>query len=142
MTYEQTTSSSMTGGKYQQQQQSMRGKATQKMHEASDYVRDKASDVARQVQHGTEVAKDWMSQTMDDYPLAMGAGFMLLGLASGFALPTTKPERRYIGKTGRRFMHQAQEVGSQIIDRGEQVAERAIDSVRGSIKREPSSPSP
>ena len=141
MTYEHTTSSgSKTGQPYQAQ--SMREKATQGMSDARDYVREKASNVSRQVQHGAEVAKDWVSQTMDEYPLAMGAGFVLLGLASGFALPTSKPERRYIGKTGRRFMSQAQEVGSRIIDRGEEAAERAIDAVRGSIQREPSSPSP
>lgn len=135
MTYEHTTTGSMTGG------QTMRDKATQKMHEAREYVRDKAADVSRQVQHGAGVAKDWVSHTMDEYPLAMGAAFVLLGMAAGFSLPTSKPERQYIGQTGRRFMDQAQEVGSRIIDRGEQAAERAIDAVRGSIKREPSSPS-
>jgi hypothetical protein len=140
MTYEHTTTGSVTSGR--QQPHSMREKATRKIQDAGEYVKEKASDVSRQVQHGASAAKDWLSQTMDEYPLAMGAGFVLLGLASGFALPTTKPEKRYIGQTGRKFMHQAQEVGSRIIDRGEEAAERAIDAVRGSIKREPSSPSP
>ena len=76
-----------------------------------------------------------------DY-VATGSGrflwiaFVLLGLASGFALPATKPERRIMGKTGRRIMSQAQEVGSQLINRGEEAAERTVETVKGAMKRE------
>ena len=99
-------------------------------------IRHCSSQVSRQVQQGASRAKDWFSQTVDEYPLALGGAFVLLGLASGFALPATKPERRIMGKTGRRFMSQAQEVGSQLINGGEEAAERTVETVKGAMKRE------
>ena len=107
-----------------------------RVHQMREKVKEKTSQVSRQVQQGASRAKDWFSQTVDEYPLALGGAFVLLGLASGFALPATKPERRIMGKTGRRIMSQAQEVGSQVINRGEEAAERTVETVKGAMKRE------
>lgn len=114
--------------------QPLGNKAAETVRNARDYVRNRTSNISHQVQDTASKARDTFNDTMDDYPLAVGAGFMLLGLAVGLAVPTTQPERRYIGQAGRRIMDQAQQVGSQIIDKGEEIAERAVDKVRSTIK--------
>lgn len=114
----------------------IRDRASERMHRAGDYVRDKSKNMGRQVQHGMSQGKDWFANALDEYPLAMGASFMVLGMAAGFLIPTSKPERRMIGRAGKRVMSQAQEMGSRIIDKGEEAAERAVEAMKSSVKRE------
>jgi gas vesicle protein len=114
--------------------QNLRDKASERVRDVTGYVSEKTSKVSREVQHRASQAKDWFEQTVDEYPIAMGAAFVVLGVAAGLAIPTTAPERRVVGKAGRRLAEQAQEMGSQLIDKGEQLAESAVETVRSSIR--------
>jgi ElaB/YqjD/DUF883 family membrane-anchored ribosome-binding protein len=115
-------------------------RAGERLSDASHYVRDRTSDISRQVQNTTRQTKDWVTESFDEYPLAFGGACVILGMAAGFLIPTSRPERRIVGNAGRQLMEQAQAVGAQLIDRGEEVAERAVETVRGSIKGKTGSP--
>jgi ElaB/YqjD/DUF883 family membrane-anchored ribosome-binding protein len=114
--------------------QEFTGRAGERLSEAREYVRDRASNVSRQVQHTATRTKDWVSETFDEYPLAFGGACVLLGMAAGFLIPASQPERRLVGQTGNRIIRKAQAVGSQLIDRGEEIAEHAVETVKGSVR--------
>jgi len=113
--------------------QNIGSQAMTRVHDMTDYVKDKASNLGEQVQCSARQAKDWASQTMDEYPLAVGAAFFTLGLAGGLAIPATKPENRLLGPSRDRLFNQAQEVGSELIDKGQEVAERAVGAVKQAV---------
>ena len=77
-----------------------------------------------------QVAGDWFGQTLDEYPLAVGAAIFAIGLAGGLAVPSTRPERKFMGPTRDKLMNQAQEVGSQLIDKGQEAAQKAVGAVK------------
>jgi len=108
-----------------------------RLHDIGEYMKEKVStlggEASGQLQHGAGVARDWFEQTLDEYPLAMGAAFFTLGLASGFALPSTRPENRLLGSARDRVLDKAQDVSSELIDRGEQVAEEAVGYVKRAV---------
>lgn len=107
--------------------------AAQKIRDAGEYVKQRSSELGEQIQYGAGWTRDWFNDTLDDYPLAIGAAFFTLGLIGGLAVPSTKPENRLMGPTRDRLMNQAQTVGSQLLDKGEEIAERAVESVKGAV---------
>jgi hypothetical protein len=111
----------------------IRSQAMHRMQDMRGYVGEKASQVGHQLQYGSSRAKDWFEQTVDEYPLAVGAAFFTLGLIGGIMIPATRPENRYLGKTRDRLFNQAQEYGSELIDKGQQAAEHLVQSVRESV---------
>lgn len=127
--------------------QNIGSQAMSRVHDVTDYVKDKAADLkdkasnlGEQVQSSARQAKDWAGQTMDEYPLAVGAAFFTLGLAGGLAIPATKPENQILGPTRDRLFNQAQEVGSELIDKGQQAAKRAVGAVKEAVARGPNRP--
>jgi hypothetical protein len=106
-----------------------RGIGSQAMHR----MQDMRGYVGHQLQHSTSRAKDWFEQTIDEYPLAVGAAFFTMGLIAGFAIPATTPENRYLGKHRDRLFNQAQEFGSELIDKGQQAAEKVVQQVKESV---------
>jgi hypothetical protein len=107
-----------------------------KVHQMRDYMGHRASDIGHRVQSGAHQARDWFDQTVEEYPLAVGAAFFTLGLIGGFVIPATRPEHRYLGKYRDKLVNQAEEYGSDLIDKGQKVAERAVSSLQKSMSGE------
>lgn len=120
--------------------QNIGSQTMRKVHDVGGYVSEKASTIghqvqrgARQVQRGARQATDWMGQTIDEYPLAAGAAFFALGLTGGLAIPSTRSEDRLMGRARDRLVDQAQEIGSQIVEKGQDVAQRAVGAVKQAV---------
>jgi len=109
--------------------------AMERMHRMSHYMRHKTSGLGERVQHRAHSARQRFSQTTEEYPLVVGIAFFTLGLACGAAFPTTRSENRVLGRARDRLMHQAQDVGSHLIDRGQEAAERAVGAVKDVVAR-------
>jgi len=98
-----------------------------------EYVRDRTSALGHQLQQRARRTRDWYDDTFDDYPLAIGAAFFTLGLIGGLAMPPSRREHRLLGPTRDRLFDTAQAVGGQLLEKSEEVAERAVESVRSAI---------
>ena len=102
-------------------------------HRVSTYIKSQASGLSQQVQHRAERARDWYTQTLDESPLAMGAAFFTLGMIGGLVVPATRPEDRLLGPTRDRLVEGAQQMRSQLIERGQETAQRAVGAVKEAV---------
>jgi hypothetical protein len=91
--------------------------AAERIRHVGEYVKDRTSEIGQQIQHGAERTKDWFT----------------LGLIGGLVIPTTKHESRILGPSRDRLINQAHAVGSEILEKGEQAAERAVESVKSAV---------
>ena len=107
-----------------------------------EYMRDRTSDFGHQLRQSAQRTRDWYDDTFDEYPFAIGAAFFTLGLVGGLAMPSSRPEHRLLGPTRDRLIDRAQVVGGQLLERGEEVAERAVETVRSAISSSGESVSP
>ena len=114
----------------------IKSKGRQLRSQAMHRMQDMRGYVGEHLHQGTARAKDWFGQAIDEYPLAVGAAFFTLGLIGGFAIPASPPENRYLGKARDRLFNQAQEYGSELIDKGQKAAERVVQSVKESVGSE------
>ena len=94
---------------------------------AADSARQTATDVAgtaSQVpQRATEVADhatSEFSRIIEENPLAAGAIALAAGAAAGLVLPTTQPERRYLGEARDRVVERAEGAAHQALDKVEE----------------------
>ncbi|MCI0364049.1 MAG: hypothetical protein L0219_09230, partial [Phycisphaerales bacterium] len=76
---------------------------------------------------------DWFEQMIDEYPLAVGAAFFTMGVVGGLAIPATRSEDRLLGRARDRLMDQAHQIGSRIVDKGQDVAQRAVAAIKRAI---------
>jgi len=104
-------------------------------------VRDRASQVGDQVRDGAKHVRDgakqsaqWMDEMVHEYPMAAGAACFALGLASGFALPGTRKESELVGETRDRLMREARAKGVEMIHKGEELAEKAVQRVTAAVE--------
>ena len=98
-----------------------------------EYMRDRTSDLGHRLQRRAQLTRDWYDDTFEEYPFAIGAAFFTLGLIGGLAMPPSRPENRLLGPTRDRLLDKAHEVGGQLLEKSEEVAERAVESVRSAI---------
>jgi hypothetical protein len=103
------------------------------IHDVRTYAADKTRQVGSQVQHGAVRAKEWSEHTIEEYPLAAGATMFTLGLASGFALPASRREDQLMGEARDRLVQQAREQGSELLHKGQAVAEKAVESAKQAV---------
>ena len=98
-----------------------------------EYLRDRTSELGFQLQRRARRTRDWYDDTFEEYPFAIGAAFFTLGLIGGLAMPSSRPENRLLGPTRDRLLDKANQVGGQLLEKSEEVAERAVESVRSAI---------
>ena len=83
---------------------------------------DVAHQARQQGSHLAQSAQDRTSQAVEEYPLAVGAACLGLGLVVGLALPPSRQENRWFGETSDDFKNQAKETAQEAFRRGKDVA--------------------
>lgn len=63
-------------------------------------------------------------------PLGLAVGAAAVGFVSGLLLPSTRLEDEHLGEVGDRVRDTASEAGQQALERGKEVAESAVETVR------------
>lgn len=114
----------------------MRVRAKQRMHNVTTRARDTASNISHRVQQRAQRAGDWFSDMFEEYPIAVGAAFFALGLAGGLSIPSTRQENRMLGGMRDRLMKTAREKGSDYLERGKEVAGRAVEAASEAVHEE------
>ena len=92
--------------------------------------------ISRQSQNLSESVSELASQVSDkyqqvnqQYPLAIGAGCMALGMLAGLLIPRTRREDEWMGETSDGLMNDAWQAGEQLVERGQRVASETMDKV-------------
>ena len=125
----------------------MRARAAAKMHRA----RRRSSERAAQWrERAGEKGAEWKGQASDaysqgaekfketahDYPLAVGAGFLALGVLAGMLLPSTRKENELVGPARDRLVRRTREAADEAIYRGKHVAESVVEAARAEAQEQ------
>lgn len=112
-------------------------------HQAShvwDRTRDGGARMGREigerVKHGAVQTRDQFARAVDEYPLAVGAAFLGLGLLAGLVLPETRAEDEWLGEASDDLKQRAKETGQELLERGQQVAEATMAAATEEAERQ------
>jgi hypothetical protein len=83
-----------------------------------------AGSAADQARYGYRTSRHAVERGIEDYPLAVGAAAMAIGVLSGLLLPATRP-RTVDGPAGRRAEGDGEGAGQTVLETGKQVASAA-----------------
>lgn len=93
-------------------------------HDVSDRISHTAHDVSDRVARSTQQMGNQFNQLLRDQPLVVAAAGIALGALLGAALPSTRAEQRYMGKTS-----------ADIADKVKQQAREGMDAVRDTVTK-------
>lgn len=97
---------------------------THTAHDVSDRISHTAHDVSDRVARSTQQMGSQFNQLLRDQPLVVAAAGIALGALLGAALPSTRTEQRYMGKTS-----------ADIADKVKQQAREGMDAVRDTVTK-------
>lgn len=90
--------------------------------------------VGRSAQRGYTTSRTKFVEASDEYPIAMGVGFLAAGVLLGLALPHSRKEDQWIGRTADRTKQQAKQRAQDLIERGKHVASAATSAATQAAK--------
>lgn len=93
-------------------------------------AQNKAGQLKRKAKTQVRRARTGFWQTMEENPLLIGAATLALGVVAGLAIPSTDVEDEWMGETRDQLVDQAKELGHEALDKGKQVAETVVDTVK------------
>lgn len=96
-----------------------------RMQSLSGSSKRSAQRMARQVSQRYESGRDFVTEAMDQNPLAMGAAVLGLGLLVGSLLPSTHAEDQAMGETADELKQRGMAAGREALEKGKQAATAA-----------------
>lgn len=93
-------------------------------------AKDQAVELKRKAKTQVKRARTGFWQTMEENPLLVGAATLALGIVAGLATPSTDVEDEWLGEKRDQLLDQAKELGQEALDKGKQVAETVVDTVK------------
>lgn len=115
-------------------------KAAEYAHEAAHLAKRAGSRVSHGTRAGYAYSRERFEDAVDQYPLAVGAGFLALGLLLGLALPETRREDEWLGEASDEAKEKAKRAGKDVMARGEKVVGAAASAATEAVEREELTP--
>ena len=84
-----------------------------------------ASSTSHGMRHGYDAGRHAVERGIEEYPLAMGAAAMAIGVLSGLLLPATRAENRMMGERADQLKETVKHAGEAVVETGKQVATAA-----------------
>ena len=107
--------------------QDMKQRTTEKTAALRRRASERGAQLKEKARHGYEQGYESFKHTAEERPLAVGLGFLAIGVVAGMLLPSTRKEDELVGPTRDRLVHRSREVAEEAVDRGKQVARTAYD---------------
>ncbi|HEX3157662.1 MAG TPA: DUF3618 domain-containing protein [Gemmatimonadaceae bacterium] len=101
---------------------------------SASQLAERAQDAASTVTHRARTGARRVEEQFQDNPLAIGAVSLAMGLAAGFAIPTTDREVSLMGDVGSRVVDRAQGMARETADKVQHVASRVLDEAKTTTK--------
>ena len=113
-------------------------KASSLAHDASDaasHLYEQATDVAATVadstKRGARSVEQGFKTQLQENPIAIGAAALAIGAVVGFSLPRSEREDSLMGEARDRLLHDAGDMAHDAARSAAQLAERAVESAKG-----------
>ncbi len=103
--------------------------AKERVTHAGERLSDTASHLGENIREGIHHTRERYDRAVDQYPLAVAAGALGVGILAGMLLPRTRAEDRFIGETSDEVKERGRELGREAAERGTEMAEKALSSV-------------
>jgi len=101
--------------------------------ETASRAREYASDAADTVRSRGRRAKNQMQRAMEQNPLLVGAGALLVGAAFGLAIPETERENELMGEARDKVVDRAQDMARNAASQVQNVATEVRDAAAGVV---------
>ena len=88
---------------------------------------EKGNQLKEKARYGYETSRETFSRAADEQPLAVGLGFLAIGLVAGMLLPSTRKEDELVGPTRDRIVTRTREAAEDAVNRGKHVAKKAVE---------------
>lgn len=99
----------------------------QSTRQVRSQLRNKASNAYESIERGFTGASE-------SYPLAVGLGFMTVGLLAGLLAPRTRAEDEMMGETAQQMRRTAKARGKELLDKGQRAATAAVQAAKEEAK--------
>lgn len=127
--------------------QSVRDKASQLAHEASERAsratagaRQRVSQWSRSARSSASQAADRTWENYQQHPLTMGLVALMAGAALGALLPTSRRERELMSGTADELISRARDTGSEVMDKAARAVQAAKEEIRHAPRDEKEGP--
>ena len=100
------------------------GKRIEDIREGAAEMRHRVRERGRDVRHRARerlrenysMGREQVTEAMDEYPLALGAGALALGLIAGVLMPRTRHEDELLGTRADALKHKVKEVAGEVFE--------------------------
>ena len=114
----------------------MKRRTSRGTEELRHRARERGTVMKEQARRRYDQGVQRFKQTSDDYPLAVGAGFLALGLVAGMLLPSTRREDQWVGPTRDRLVNRSREAAHDAMERGKHVAQAATQAAKSELREQ------
>jgi hypothetical protein len=97
-------------------------------------ISEGARAVGRTAQRGYTTSRTRFVEASEEYPIAVGVGFLAAGVLLGLALPHSRNEDQWMGRTADRTKQQAKAKAQDLLERSKQVASAATSAATQAAK--------
>ena len=113
------------------------GRGTSRMgRRVGSGARQYGTTALEQVQSGYAFSAQRYSDACEEYPMAVGLGYLALGALAGLVLPRTRREDELMGEQADRLKRQARDAGREAVDRGRQVVNATTESLKDDVREQ------
>lgn len=116
------------------------GAARESAESAGEAIGEYASAASDQAYRGYRAGKHYVERGIEDYPLAMGAAALALGMLTGLLLPHTDAEDRLMGERADDLKESAKAAGKEVLESGKHVAAATASAAQEEAGRQGASP--
>ncbi len=120
--------------------QSLAGTA-ETAREAATSAASRAGQWTAQAGAAMKRGREAAAHTADEYPLAVGAGVLALGVLTGLLLPRSRSEDRWLGEHADELKRRARDTGEDLLARGKQVVSETANDMAQEARRQGLAPS-
>jgi ElaB/YqjD/DUF883 family membrane-anchored ribosome-binding protein len=110
------------------------GDLGERVGEMGTGVRHRASDLGEQALERGKRARSGLNHAIDENPLAVAAGAIVLGLACGMLLPETERENKVMGSRRDQLVDRAKETGQAVKEAATATAHQVKETVRTEVQ--------
>lgn len=110
---------------------------SEKMHHTSEQISEQAHGAVERARHmkeelrsGYQMSTERFLEAADQYPLAVGAGFLALGALVGLVIPRTRREDELMGEQSDQLVQETKEKAGELLETGKVVGERVLETVK------------
>lgn len=103
-------------------------------------AREGAAQAQERLNRGYVATRDTVTEAIEEYPLAIGAACLGLGLLGGLLIPRSRREDEWMGEASDELKSQARSTGKEVYERGKHVAEATAAAAMDEAERQGISP--